>query len=83
MREYICRTDKDISGKRVYLIKSELVRCKDCKWWDAETIRSNSNDFLVWEEAMCMKLLNPEGWDTDGYYRCGEDFCSYGERRNK
>lgn len=42
----------------------EVVRCKDCKYWDDDS-RCNANKICLMHE-----------------YTWGDDFCSYGERRN-
>ena len=44
-----------------------LVRCKDCKYGDWD---SEPHDAMV-----CMRT-------KDGFWRSGNDFCSYGERRS-
>ena len=43
-----------------------VVRCKDCKFGDWD---SEPHDAIV-----CMRT-------KDGFWRSGNDFCSYGERR--
>ena len=43
-----------------------VVRCKDCKFGDLD---SEPNDAMV-----CMRT-------KDGFWRSGNDFCSYGERK--
>ena len=43
-----------------------VVRCKDCKFCDWD---SEPNDAMV-----CMRT-------KDGFWRSGNDFCSYGERK--
>ena len=43
-----------------------VVRCKDCKFGDWD---SEPNDAMV-----CMRT-------KDGFWRSGNDFCSYGERK--
>ena len=43
-----------------------VVRCRDCKFGDWD---SEPNDAMV-----CMRT-------KDGFWRSGNDFCSYGERR--
>ena len=45
----------------------EIVRCRDCKYGDWD---SEPNDAMV-----CMRT-------KDGFWRSGNDFCSYGERRS-
>ena len=44
----------------------EVVRCKDCKFGDWD---SEPNDAMV-----CMRT-------KDGFWRSGNDFCSYGKRK--
>ena len=43
-----------------------VVRCRDCKFGDWD---SEPNDAMV-----CMRT-------KDGFWRSGNDFCSYGERK--
>ena len=43
-----------------------VVRCKDCKFGDWD---SELDDAMV-----CMRT-------KDGFWRSGNDFCSYGERK--
>ena len=43
-----------------------MVRCRDCKFGDWD---SEPNDAMV-----CMRT-------KDGFWRSGNDFCSYGERK--
>ena len=44
----------------------EVVRCRDCKFGDWD---SEPNDAMV-----CMRT-------KDGFWRSGNDFCSFGERK--
>lgn len=44
-----------------------VVRCKDCKYGDYD---SEPDDAMV-----CTRT-------NDGYWRHGEDFCSYGRKKN-
>lgn len=44
----------------------KVVRCKDCKFGDWD---SEPNDAMV-----CMRT-------KDGFWRSGNDFCSYGEQK--
>ena len=46
--------------------KVPVVRCKDCKFGDWD---SKPDDAMV-----CMRT-------KDGFWRSGNDFCSYGERK--
>lgn len=58
----------------------EVVRCKDCKFWDEETkekhSRSSEDDTLV-DFAECNRFSN---YATAQYLR-HDDFCSLGERK--
>lgn len=45
---------------------AEVVRCKDCKFGDWD---SKPNDAMV-----CMRT-------KDGFWRSGNDFCSFGEQK--
>ena len=48
----------------------EVVRCKNCKWWEARTFGSSIG-----------RCENPRnGLDTD--YLEDDAFCSYGERKD-
>ena len=51
-------------GERADVVK--VVRCKDCKHWNRETISCEMNSYLAARERPC--------WYED-------DFCSYGERK--
>ena len=69
MKEYIYRTDKDNNGVNVFLLKGELVRCKDCRYnyGNAEGCEYNPNDIIC------------TYFDTDGMD--ASDYCSHGERK--
>lgn len=60
----------------------EVVRCKDCKFWDEETkekhSRSSEDDTLV-DFAECNRFSN---YATAQYLR-HDDFCSLGERKGE
>ena len=45
----------------------EVVRCRDCKYGDYD---SKIDDAMV-----CIRT-------NDGYWRHGDDFCSYGRKKN-
>lgn len=47
---------------------TEIVRCKECKWWNEKTCSST----LTPDNRLC--LANRCYWRAD-------DFCSFGERR--
>ena len=46
---------------------AEVVRCRDCKYGDYD---SKIDDAMV-----CIRT-------NDGYWRHGDDFCSYGRKKN-
>lgn len=57
-----------------------VVRCKDCLYWQQNTVRQNSNNAGWWNEALCERHTiygnEPhEAW-TDADW-----FCADGERR--
>ena len=59
-----------------------VVRCKDCRYWDRETTRQNSNDAGWWNEAICLNFEKREkGWDDFDRYTDADWFCAGGERR--
>lgn len=65
--EYIIRVDKarDEDGGRKILKTDELVRCKDCKYWQ------DNNGGYPHPECRWGHDETPEE----------DDFCSFGERR--
>lgn len=81
MREVIMRlTPKPFEQAEHAEIVQELVRCKDCLYWQQNTVRQNSNDAGWWNEALCERHTiygnEPhEAW-TDADWFCGD-----GERR--
>lgn len=50
----------------------EVVRCKDCKYWDQRVMISPI-------QGMCKKFTNAPYLYS---YRARNDFCSYGERKD-
>lgn len=54
----------------------EVVRCKDCKWY------KESNHSELYPMRFCYRLKNDDGVPV-GYNWADNDFCSYGERRDK
>ncbi len=60
---------------------TEIVRCKDCKLWDKDTLVHQSNDFREWDEAECMVLAERDGYHEINRNTEESDFCSYGEER--
>ena len=59
-----------------------VVKCKDCKYWDKDTLRHNSNDAAEWDECECEMLANRDRWNEIDRYCCGLHFCADGERRD-
>lgn len=52
----------------------EVVRCKDCKWYkEGELLAPNK---------FCFRLMHPTDNRHIGYNFSGDDFCSYGERKD-
>ena len=53
----------------------EVVRCKDCKWYkEGELLAPNK---------FCFRLMHPTEDRHVGYNFSDDDFCSYGERKDK
>jgi hypothetical protein len=72
-KEHFALSAKAISNARqiVYAMKTvdavEVVRCKDCKHWDEDALWCN---------------INSAQFAESHYNWYGEDFCSYGERKD-
>ena len=64
-RKFICDLLNSLQQMEV-VDAVPVVRCKDCKFGDWD---SEPNDAMV-----CMRT-------KDGFWRSGNDFCSYGERK--
>ena len=58
-----------------------VVRCKDCEYWDRETIRQNSNDAGWWNEAIC-KEHTIYGNEHRDAWTSAEWYCADGERKD-
>lgn len=58
-----------------------VVRCKDCVYWDKDTLRHNSNDVAEWDECECEMLANRDRWNEIDHYCCDIHFCADGERK--
>ena len=71
MKEYIVSENSYEYEMRRYDELRELIRCKDCKFWEI-TIYENIET--------CPKHRNANGWEqaTDP-----EDFCSWAEKRKE
>lgn len=61
---------------------SEIVRCKDCCYWDRETVRQNSNDAGWWNEAVC-RQHTVDGNEPHEMWTNADWFCADGERLEK
>lgn len=59
----------------------EIVRCRNCGFWDRDTLRHQYNDFRNWNEAECKILADRDGWNEINRYTEADDYCSYAERK--
>ena len=59
-----------------------VVRCKDCCYWDRETVRQNSNDVSWWNEAVC-RQHSVDGNEPHEMWTDADWFCANGERRSE
>ena len=59
-----------------------VVRCKDCCYWDRETVRQNSNDVSWWNEAVC-RQHSVDGNEPHEMWTDADWFCKGGERRSE
>ena len=53
----------------------EVVRCKDCKWYKEGRILK--------ENKFCFRLKHPKEDRRIGYNFSPDDYCSYGEKKEK
>ena len=53
----------------------EVCRCKDCKWYQESK--------LLAPNKFCFRLKHPTEDRQIGYNYADDDFCSYGERKEK
>ena len=70
MAEYIYEY---IEGKND-ILKGELVRCKDCKWY-------REGKYFA-PTKFCFRLKDEKGEEI-GYNFASDDFCSKGERKDE
>lgn len=70
MSEYIVR-ETGYPGTLQQNVVGELVRCKDCKWFDMSDIAGTIEPICY----RCKRFART--------YRYADDFCSYGERRKE
>ena len=77
--------DTMVKHGKCELLKEQdaVVRCKDCKYWDKDTLRHNSNDVAEWDECECEMLANRDRWNEIDRYCCDIHFCADGERKDE
>ena len=75
--EHIYELLKDVNDRDQYVKRGDLVRCKDCCWWQRDTVRQNSNDVGWWNEAICEKCSD-DIWTA---WKPAEWYCADAERR--
>lgn len=73
---YYSREDADfVIDAQAAVDAVEVVRCKDCKWYKEGRILK--------ENKFCFRLKHPKEDRRIGYNFSPDDFCSYGERKEK
>lgn len=80
-KQVYIQTEKGLRPALVVFAKEirkmpEIVRCKDCKWYE------ESKHSELRPNRFCYRLRNDNGVPV-GYNWDSDDFCSYGERRDK
>lgn len=71
----ILEIDQSVPNRVIHADVVEVVRCKDCKWYQESEILA-PNKF-------CFRLKHPVEDRQIGYNFSPDDFCSYGERKEK
>ena len=66
-RDTIAHYEYDGKGN-INIIMSELVRCKDCKWWGRKDVFKDGSSVIVCKKG---RSADPEG------------FCHYAEMRGE
>lgn len=61
----------------------EVVRCKQCGFWNRDTLTHQKNDFRDWDEAECQLLGERDAYHEISWNTEADDYCSYGERRDE
>ncbi len=77
-------TDGELRRRLAFIPAADVVpvvRCKDCEYWDRETIRQNSNDAGWWNEAIC-KEHTTYGNEHRDEWTSAEWYCADGERKD-
>ena len=85
MKEFIYRIEDNESDESEVFIGwirkqgHELIRCKDCKYWQTDDGTFPDFDGRPWHECKCLYMFRaPDGEPA----RTTADFwCGYGERR--
>ena len=72
MTEIIYEETTDFDGVTCYIKRGVLVRCKDCKHYD-------NSEGIGWCELN--SKFYPYGFDWHSFSE--DDFCSYGERKDR
>lgn len=68
-------TIKDLLDSQPTIDAEQVVRCKDCKWWD----RIDNGPYGYCHS--CKHCFYSANWEISIYRRYKEDwFCAYGER---
>lgn len=86
MKEFIVSftDDADIERlEREHGTNGEIVRCKDCKYWNEEKAETNYD--FGFGTAVCSLLRDIDAWGEypeSCFHRSEDFFCAYGERRD-
>lgn len=67
--EYIYEIVKDADGVDCFIKRGDIVRCRDCKWWDEK----HPYGTVIPDAYHCKA--------NDRFYSA-EHFCAYGERKD-
>lgn len=71
MAEWIMKEETDMDGVGCYIRKGELIRCKDCKWFDTSDISGTVEPIGY----RCKKVAR--------LWREPDDFCKGAERKEE
>ena len=85
MKEWICRemstTTKDAENG-ILMIETELIRCKDCKYWKQQTNYQGSPlSFGFCESDDMWRSLYGETQEVAHIDTDNDHYCGYAERR--
>lgn len=82
MSEYTdAEFEKDFQRIAKFKDVVKVTRCKDCEYWDRDTLRHMFNDFREWNEAECKVLAERDGYNEIDRFVEADDYCSRGELR--